>query len=118
MYFEKQKFEEVIIEGPQGQKLNALFTSLRVSRMKNVPQDIIVLSVRHSDESGEMATIERKVVVNHAGDLIVTKQTLGVLEANSCEDDKLCVLIHDGADWEMYFDGGSLTYDEYKREVD
>ena len=65
----EETFETIEING-----LQALFTNSRIDR-NSLPEGIYAYDIRHSDDGDEFATIQKKVIVNHAG-TIITKEEI------------------------------------------
>lgn len=65
----EETFETIEING-----LQALFTNSRIDR-NSLPERIYAYDIRHSDDGDEFATIQKKVIVNHAG-TIITKEEI------------------------------------------
>ena len=54
-------------------ELSGYFSDIRL-RKTEVPKDLYKVSIRHSDEDwGDPATVERWVMVNHFGDILLDK---------------------------------------------
>ena len=68
--------------------VKALFTCLRIDRSA-VPEGLHAYDIRESDTDGDFATIEPRVIVNHAGTILVKTPfdfgTKGFVEITQCE---------------------------------
>jgi len=71
--FKTERFEVVIIEdvADNSKKIYALISPLRIKSFDNVPEGIVVKSIRGSDDGGYDCAIDHYVLVNHNEDLII-----------------------------------------------
>lgn len=59
-----ENFDVLSVNGKE-----VLFTCLRISR-ETIPEGLHAYDIRESDTGGEFATIEPRVIVNHAGTIL------------------------------------------------
>lgn len=64
----EETFETIEINSIQ-----ALFTNGHIDR-NSLPQGIYAYDIRHSDDGDEFETIQKKVIVNHAGTIITREE--------------------------------------------
>lgn len=68
----KNDFDEITIFTPDGDDLEGKFTNIRIDR-NTIPEGMYAYDLREGD-NGEFCTIEKNVMVNHGGTIILEKE--------------------------------------------
>ena len=99
-----EEFEKIEIGN-----VEALFTNRRVSEGE-IPEGLFRYDLRESDETGRFCAIEKRVIVNHGGTVIASKQIL------SNDTDIIAFTDDDNDDMSPNFLGETCTLAEFIAE--
>lgn len=113
--FLKEIFPVYAIEDKKTNKIDyALRSELRVLKAyENVGRHIVIFAIRGDDNLCDDATIELGVWVNHNADLIMHSEQSKELIEKIKKETYITIDDGDDADYEFYYVGEGMTYEEF-----